>query len=87
MFSLSGKVPGYLLGKYQMTAIVVFTLLFATVFILLAAPYPGNTFFILATLILALSRFILSSYLPEIYCLVLVGGRFHKSALHFSQES
>ena len=59
MFSLSGKVPGYLLGKYQMTAIVVFTLLFATVFILLAAPYPGNTFFILATLILALSRFIL----------------------------
>ena len=59
MFSLSGKVPGYLLGKYQMTAIVVFTLLFATVFILLAVPYPGNTFFILATLILVLSRFIL----------------------------
>ena len=43
MFSLSGKVPGYLLGKYQMTAIVVFTLLFATVFILLAAPYPGHS--------------------------------------------
>ena len=48
MFSLSGKVPGYLLGKYQMTAIVVFTLLFAAVFLLLSAPFSGNTFFLLA---------------------------------------
>ena len=59
MFSLSGKVPGYLLGKYQMTAIVVFTLLFAAVFLLLSAPFSGNTFFLLASLIIVLSRLIL----------------------------
>ena len=74
MFSLSGKVPGYLLGKYQMTAIVVFTLLFATGFILIATPLSQNSwravdsatvmsyasaFCILSLLILVISRFIL----------------------------
>ena len=42
MFSLSGKVPGYLLGKYQMTTIVVLTLLFAPIFVLIALPFSGN---------------------------------------------
>ena len=42
MFSLSGKVPGYLLGKYQMTTIVAVTLLFATFFVLIALPFSGN---------------------------------------------
>ena len=74
MFSLSGKVPGYLLGRYQMTAIVVFTLLFATVFILIATPLSVNTwravdsatvmsyasaFCILSLIIIVVSRLIL----------------------------
>ena len=59
MFSLSGKVPGYLLGKYQMTTIVVLTLLFATLFLLIVPPFPENTFCILAALLLAASRALL----------------------------
>ena len=59
MFSLRGKVPGYLLGKSQMTAIVVFTLLFAFAFLLIGSWFPGNPFIILASLILVLSRLVL----------------------------
>ena len=74
MFSLRAKVPGYLLGKYQMMAIVVFTLLFATIFILIALPFSGNTwrlmdsadvmvyasaFCIISLLILVISRALL----------------------------
>ena len=58
MFSLSGKVPGYLLGKYQMTTIVVLTLLFATIFVLIALPFP-SAFCIISLFILVSSRYIL----------------------------
>ena len=74
MFSLSGKVPGYLLGKYQMTTIVAVTLLFATIFVLVALPFSGNVwsrldsadvmafasaFCIISLVILVASRFLL----------------------------
>ena len=59
MFSLSGKVPGYLLGKYQMTTIVVLTLLFATVFLLIVPPFPDNTFCIVSAGFVVLSRLLL----------------------------
>ena len=74
MFSLSNKVPGYLLGRYQMSATVVFTLLFATAFLLIATPLSVNSwravdsatvmsyasaFCILSLIILVISRFIL----------------------------
>ena len=74
MFSLSGKVPGYLLGKYQMTAIVIFSLLFAAAFLMISTPFSGNAwkqldattvmayasaFCILSFLIVAISRLIL----------------------------
>ena len=49
MFSLSDKIPGYLLGKYQLTATVVFAALFSVVFILLSLPFSHNAWFQLGT--------------------------------------
>jgi hypothetical protein len=59
MFSLSGKVPGYLLGKYQMGVTVVFTLLFAIIFLLIVPPFPDNTFCIISAALLLASRLLL----------------------------
>lgn len=42
MFSLNDKVPGYLLGKYQLIATVTFTALFSLVFLLVSLPFSHN---------------------------------------------
>lgn len=45
MFSLSDRVPEYLLGKFQLISTVTFTLLFSLVFLLLSIPYNHNVWF------------------------------------------
>lgn len=49
MFSLSDKVPDYLLGKFQMIWTVTFTTLFSLVFVLLSLPFSHNAWFALST--------------------------------------
>lgn len=71
MFSLYDQLPRYLLGKYQLTMTVMFTVLFSMVFILVSIPFSHNAwfrlgqdqaflytvvFFILAILVVILSR-------------------------------
>lgn len=49
MFSLSDRVPGYLLGKYQLIATVTFTALFSLVAIIVSVPFSHNAWFELRT--------------------------------------
>ena len=49
MFSLSDRIPGYLLGKYQLIATVTFSALFSLVFLLVSAPFSHNAWFDIAT--------------------------------------
>jgi len=48
MFSLYDKVPGYLVGKSQLAATAVFTVLFSLVCLLLCIPFLRNIWFNLA---------------------------------------
>lgn len=48
MFSISDRVPEYLLGKFQLISTVTFTLLFSLVFLLISIPYAHNAWFELA---------------------------------------
>ena len=74
MFSLNDKVPGYLLGKYQLIATVTFTALFSLVFLLASLPFSHNawletdptrafglavTFFLIATFVVIVSKRVL----------------------------
>lgn len=45
MFSLYDRVPKYLVGKYQVTVTVIFTVLFALVMLLLSIPFLRNMWF------------------------------------------
>ena len=45
MFSLSDRIPAYLLGKYQLIATVTFTVLFSLVFMLMSIPFSHNAWF------------------------------------------
>lgn len=45
MFAWKDKVPGYLLGKLELTSTVVFTALFSIVLILISAPFSHNVWF------------------------------------------
>ena len=45
MISLKDRTPAFLLGKFQLTATVVFTALFALVIILFSIPYSNNIWF------------------------------------------
>lgn len=71
MFSIYDQLPRYLLGKYQLTMTVMFTVLFSMVFILVSIPFSHNAwfrlgqdqaflytvvFFILAILVVIFSR-------------------------------
>ena len=49
MFSLGDRVPGYLLGKYQLIATVTFTALFSLVAIIVSVPFSHNAWFELRT--------------------------------------
>lgn len=49
MFSFNDKIPGYLLGKYQLIATVTFTALFSLVFLLVSVPFSHNAWFELST--------------------------------------
>lgn len=49
MFSLNDRVPGYLMGKYQLIATVTFTALFSLVFLLVSVPFSHNAWFDMAT--------------------------------------
>jgi hypothetical protein len=61
MFSLSGKVPGFILGKNQMVTTVAVTLLFAAVFLLVSGPFPESDFCLLSVLFLVSSRVLMYS--------------------------
>ena len=71
MFSLYDQLPRYLLGKYQLTATVIFAALFSLVLILLTTPFIADSwfesagggafpytvaFFMLSTAIVAISK-------------------------------
>lgn len=45
MFSIFDRVPKYLVGKFQMTVTVIFTVLFALVMLLLSIPFLRNMWF------------------------------------------
>ena len=45
MFSLNDRIPGYLLGKYQLIATVTFSALFSLVFLLVSVPFSHNAWF------------------------------------------
>lgn len=45
MFSLNDRIPGYLLGKYQLIATVTFSSLFSLVFLLASVPFSHNVWF------------------------------------------
>ena len=45
MFALNERIPGYLLGKYQLTATVTFTAFFSLVFLLFSIPFSHNAWF------------------------------------------
>lgn len=45
MFSLYDQLPSYLLGKYQLTATVIFAALFSLVLILLTTPFIADSWF------------------------------------------
>ena len=45
MFSLNDRIPGYLLGKYQLIATVTFSALFSLVFLLASVPFSHNAWF------------------------------------------
>ena len=49
MFSFRDEVPDYLFGGYQLTATVVFTVLFSLLFVLFSIPYSNNVWFSLNT--------------------------------------
>lgn len=49
MFSWMDKVPGYLLGKYQMIMTVTFTALFSLVLLMASIPFSRNPWFQLDT--------------------------------------
>ncbi|MCQ2170058.1 MAG: LytTR family transcriptional regulator [Bacteroidales bacterium] len=46
--SLYDRIPDYLLGKFQLTSTVVFTVLFSLVLMLFSFPFSGNFWFELA---------------------------------------
>ena len=48
MFRLTDIIPRYLLGKHQLTASVVFAVLFSLIFILVSIPFTQNAWFQLA---------------------------------------
>lgn len=45
MFSLGDRIPGYLLGKFQLIATVTFSALFSLVFLLVSVPFSHNAWF------------------------------------------
>lgn len=45
MYRLGDKTPAFLLGKYQLTATLVFVSFFSVVCVLLTAPFSGNVWF------------------------------------------
>lgn len=45
MFSWNDRVPGYLLGKFQLISTVTFTALFSIVFLLVSVPFSHNVWF------------------------------------------
>jgi hypothetical protein len=48
MFAWNDRVPGYLLGKVEITSTVVFTALFSVVLLLISVPFSHNVWFELA---------------------------------------
>ena len=48
MFSFFDPLPRYLLGKYQLTATVVFTALFSLMFMVVSIPFSHNAWFSLS---------------------------------------
>lgn len=69
MSSVHDQLPGYLLGKYQLTWTVTFTALFSLVVVLLYSPYNSNIWFELGfggTFVLTVSFFVV--------CLLLIVG-------------
>ena len=45
MFALKDRIPGYLLGKYQLTATVTFTAFFSLFFLMFSIPFSHNAWF------------------------------------------
>ena len=45
MFALKERIPGYLLGGYQLTATVTFTAFFSLFFLMLSIPFSHNAWF------------------------------------------
>lgn len=45
MLSLNDRVPGYLLGQYQLTATVTFTAFFSLFFLMFSIPFSNNAWF------------------------------------------
>ena len=45
MIALNDRIPGYLLGKYQLTATVTFTAFFSLFFLMFSIPFSHNAWF------------------------------------------
>ena len=45
MFALNDRIPGYLLGKYQLTATVTFTAFFSLFFLMFSIPFSHSAWF------------------------------------------
>ena len=45
MFALNERIPGYLLGRYQLTATVTFTAFFSLFFLMFSIPFSHNAWF------------------------------------------
>ena len=45
MFALNDRIPGYLLGRYQLTATVTFTAFFSLFFLMFSIPFSHNAWF------------------------------------------
>lgn len=86
--SMYDKIPDYLLGKFQLTATVVFTALFSLVFLLVNVPFSDNVWFELAlTETFAFTVvFFLISLLVVVFSkrlMYLLSGRFSLTLMQF----
>ena len=45
MFTLKERIPGYLLGQYQLVATVTFTAFFSLIFLMFSIPFSHNAWF------------------------------------------